>query len=71
MLEHYEKTGSGLEDWELLDKRQVVDLSIWSIMGLKDVQMVVICAVCQNVCAVGETGPPTDYLHCGVMIKIS
>ena len=59
------KTGDALEDWELIDKRQVVDLTELVDHGIKKCPdgSYLHAASGMPPEAVGETGPPTDYLH--------
>ena len=65
MLAHCVKTGDALEDWELIDKRQVVDLTELVDHGIKKCPdgSYLHAASGMPPEAVGETGPPTDYLH--------
>ena len=59
------KTGDALEDWELVDKRQVVDLTELVDHGIKKCPdgSYLHAASGMPPEAAGETGPPTDYLH--------
>ena len=60
-----QKTGDGLEDWELIDKRQIVDLTGLIDHGIKKCPdgSYLHAASGMPPEAEGETGPPTDYLH--------
>ena len=59
------KTGDGLQDWELIDKKPVVELSGLVDHGIKRCPdgSYLHAASGMPPEAVGETGPPTDYLH--------
>ena len=60
-----QKTGDGLEDWELVDKRQIVELTGLIDHGIKRCPdgSYLHAASGMPPEAEGESGPPTDYLH--------